>query len=382
MGTSPNTTQTISTDTIGHKKMDALFEPIKINRMVLKNRFVRTATAERMSPPNGEFTREMVNLYTRLAQGGAGLIITGHAYVHPLGKADRRMTGIHEDGLIPGLKKLVDAVHRFNTKIVMQINHCGGRRDKDVGEETPIGPSTIEYEPLEIVSREMDAGEIEEVIDLFARAAGRVKNAGFDGVEIHSVHGYLISQFLSPITNRRKDSWGGSLDNRMRLLVEVYRRTRETVGKDYPVLAKVPAGDFVEGGLTVKEACEVAKKLSELGIDAIELSGGLAGSRYRKGRKDLSWMRKEAYFRPYAEMLKKVTNVPVILVGGLRKPETMRKILEEGSADLIGLARPLIREPDFPNRIKRGDLRKAECVSCSNCSGASGREPTKCRFKK
>ena len=362
--------------------MGTLFESIRINSMVLKNRFVRTATAERMSPPNGEFTQEMVKLYVRLARGGVGLIITGHAYVHPLGKADLRMTGIHEDGLVPVLKKLVNVVHKFDTKIVMQINHCGGRRDKDVGEETPIGPSKIGYEPLEITSREMDAKEIEEVIDLFARAAGRVKNAGFDGVQIHSVHGYLINQFLSPITNKRKDSWGGSLDNRMRFLLEVYRRTRETVGKDYAVLAKIPAGDFVEGGLTVREACEVAKKLSELGIDAIELSGGLAGSRYRKGRKDLGWMRREAYFRPYSQMVKKVTSVPIILVGGLRKPETMTEILEEGVADLIGLARPLIREPDFPNRIRRGDLRKAECVSCSNCSGPSGREPTKCRFKK
>ncbi len=362
--------------------MEILFEPIRINSMVLKNRFVRTATAERMSPPNGEFTREMVNLYKRLARGGVGLIITGHTYIHPVGKADRRMTGIHKDELIPTLKKLVKEVHKFKTKIVMQINHCGGRRDKDVGEETPIGPSTIEYKPLRIISREMDPEEIEEGIDLFAQASRRVKDAGFDGVEIHSVHGYLINQFLSPITNRRKDSWGGSLDNRMRFLLEVYRRVRKTVGKDYPVLAKIPAGDFIEGGLTVREACEVARKLSELGIDAIELSGGLAGSRYRKGRKDLGWMRKEAYFRPYSEMVKKVTGVPIILVGGLRKPETMKKILEEGAADLIGLSRPLIREPDLPNRIRRGDLRKAECVSCSNCSGPSGRDPTKCRFKK
>jgi len=361
--------------------MEILFEPITINGMVLKNRLVRTATAERMSPADGRFTQEMISLYKRLARGGVGLIITGHAYIHPLGRAERRMTGIHNDGLIPALKRLVGEVHKLKTKIVMQINHCGGRRDKDVGEETPIGPSTIEYKPLEIISRAMEPEEIEQVIDLFAQAARRVKNAGFDGVEIHSVHGYLINQFLSPVTNKREDSWGGSLDNRMRFLLEVYKRIRETVGKDYPVLARIPAGDFVEGGLTVEEALEVARKLSELGIDAIDLSGGLAGSRYRKGRKDLLWMKKEAYFRPYARMVKKVTRVPVILVGGLRNPETMKKALEEETADLIGLARPLIREPDFPNRIRRGDLRRAECVSCSNCSGRSGREPTKCRAK-
>jgi len=372
----------MSTGATRDEKMDILFEPIRINGMVLKNRFVRTATAERMSPPDGEFTQEMVNLYTGLARGGVGLIITGHAYIHPLGKAERRMTGIHNGGLIPALKKLVKEVHKLKTKIVMQINHCGGRRDRDVGEETPIGPSTIKYKPLEIISRQMTVHEIEEVISLFAQAALRVKKAGFDGVEIHSVHGYLINQFLSPITNKREDFWGGNLENRMRFLLEVYKHIRETVGKDYPVLARIPAGDFIEGGLTVSEAYEVARKLSELGIDAIDLSGGLAGSRYRKGRKDLAWMRREAYFRSYAEMVKKITRVPVILVGGLRKPETMRKILEEGAADLIGLARPLIREPDFPNRIRRGDLRRAECVSCSNCSGPSGREPTKCRVEK
>jgi 2,4-dienoyl-CoA reductase-like NADH-dependent reductase (Old Yellow Enzyme family) len=369
------------TGAIGDVKMDILFEPMRINGMVLKNRFVRTATAERMSPPDGGFTQEMVNLYTKLARGGVGLIVTGHSYIHPLGKAERRMTGIHNDGLIPALKKLVEEVHKLDTKIVMQINHSGGRRDKDVGEEAPIGPSTIEYRPLEIISRAMEPEEIEEVIDFFAQAAQRVKNAGFDGVEIHSVHGYLMNQFLSPLTNKRRDVWGGSLENRMRFLLEVYKHVRETVGEDYPVLARIPAGDFVEGGLSVEEALEVARELSRLGIDAIDLSGGLAGSRYRKGRKDLLWMKKEAYFRPYSEMVKKVTRVPVILVGGLRKPETMRKILEEGVADLIGLARPLIREPDFPNRIIRGDFRRAECVSCSNCSGPSGREPTKCRNK-
>ncbi|MFQ5867719.1 MAG: NADH:flavin oxidoreductase, partial [bacterium] len=363
------------------RNMEILFKPIRIDSMVLKNRFVRTATAERMASQDGRLTQGMVNLYTRLARGGVGLIITGHAYIHLLGKADRRMTGIHKDGLIPALKKLVNGVHKLKTKIVMQINHCGGMRDKDVGEETPIGPSTIEYKPLGIISRGMDQEEIEEVIDLFAQAARRVKNAGFDGVQIHSVHGYLINQFLSPLTNKREDSWGGSVNNRMRFLLQVYRGIRETVGKDYPVLAKIPAGDFVEGGLTVKEACEVVRKLAELGIDGIELSGGLAGSRYRKGRKDLLWMRKEAYFRPYSEMVKKVTGVPTILVGGLRKPETMRKILEEGAADLIGLSRPLIREPDLPNRIRGGDFRRAECVSCNNCSGPSGREPTKCRLK-
>lgn len=361
--------------------MEILFKPIRIDSMVLKNRFVRTATAERMASQDGRLTQGMVNLYTRLARGGVGLIITGHAYIHLLGKADRRMTGIHKDGLIPALKKLVNGVHKLKTKIVMQINHCGGMRDKDVGEETPIGPSTIEYKPLGIISRGMDQEEIEEVIDLFAQAARRVKNAGFDGVQIHSVHGYLINQFLSPLTNKREDSWGGSVNNRMRFLLQVYRGIRETVGKDYPVLAKIPAGDFVEGGLTVKEACEVVRKLAELGIDGIELSGGLAGSRYRKGRKDLLWMRKEAYFRPYSEMVKKVTGVPTILVGGLRKAETMRKILEEGAADLIGLSRPLIKEPDLPNRIRGGDFRRAECVSCNNCSGPSGREPTKCRLK-
>jgi len=362
-------------------KRDILFEPIRIDNLVLKNRFVRTATAERMSPEDGRFTQEMISLYETIARGGVGLIITGHAYVHPLGRAERRMTGIHNDGLIPSLKKLVNEVHNFEARIVMQINHSGGRRDKDVGEETPIGPSTIEYEPLAIISRAMESKEIEEVIDSFAQAAQRVKNAGFDGVEIHAVHGYLINQFLSPVTNKREDFWGGSLENRMRFLIEVYKSVREVVGKDYLVLAKIPAGDFVEGGLAVDEACEVARRLSQLGIDALELSGGLCGSRYRKGRKDLAWMRKEAYFRPYSEMVKKVTSVPLILVGGLRKPETMRKILEEGAADLIGLARPLIREPDFPNRIRKGDLRRAECVSCSNCSGPSGREPTKCRFK-
>jgi 2,4-dienoyl-CoA reductase-like NADH-dependent reductase (Old Yellow Enzyme family) len=362
--------------------MNILFEPIRINSMFLKNRFVRTATAERTASPDGGITQEMVHLYTRLARGGVGLIITGHSYIHPLGKAERRMTSIDNDSLIPALKRLTYEVHKFDVKIVMQINHCGGRRDKDVGEETPVGPSKNEYQPLEIACREMSGEEIKEVIDLFAQAAQRVKDAGFDGVEIHSVHGYLINQFLSPVTNKRKDSWGGSLENRMRFLLEIYKRIRETVGKDFPVLAKIPAGDFVAGGLTVEEACEVAKKLSRLGIDALELSGGLCGSRYRKGRKDLLWMRKEAYFKPYSEMVKKVTPVPVILVGGLRNPETMKKMLEEGVADLIGLARPLIREPDFPNRIRRGDFRRAECVSCSNCSGPSGREPTRCRFKK
>lgn len=207
--------------------MSLLFQPITINSLTLPNRFVRSATAERMAAAEGSLLPEAANLYERLAEGGVGLIITGHASVSAEGRAHPWMTGIHEDFLLPGLKEAVAATHRAGGKIAVQINHSGGLKEVGLDQGPPLAPSALPYGQAGHLARELSAGEIEQIIEDFGQAARRAVAANFDAIQIHAAHGYLVNQFLSPLTNRRADRWGRSLENRMRLLLSVYRRVRK-----------------------------------------------------------------------------------------------------------------------------------------------------------
>ena len=219
--------------------------------------------------------------------------------------------------------------------------------------------------------------EIEDLIEAFVFSAGRAVVAGFDGVQIHGAHGYLISQFISPYTNKRDDRWGGSSENRMRFLLEVYRRVRKEVGDDYPLMIKLNSADYIEGGLTIDESSQIAKTLSQEGIDAIEVSGGMAESGNWMIKPGIKEEKDEAYFLPNARRLREVVDVPLFLVGGLRTPGLMETLLEEGEVDMISLCRPFIREPDLVNRWKSGDRRKADCISCKGCQRERDR-PLRC----
>ncbi|MGQ9631315.1 MAG: NADH:flavin oxidoreductase [bacterium] len=356
-----------------------IFEPGKIGGMEVSNRLVRSATAERMSPPDGTCPPTMVSLYKNLAEGGVGLIIAGHAYVREDGKARSNMTGISRDEHIPGLREVARAVHKAGGKIVAQINHAGRQAKlEDIG-GTPVAPSAVTHKVTGVTPRALTDGEIWDLVEAYGEAARRAKEAGFDGVQIHSAHGYLINQFLSGYSNRREDAWGGTPEKRMRFLLEVYKRVREKVGKDYPVLVKMNVDDFIEGGLTIEESAPVALKLQELGIDAVEISSSLGGEATQSAvRKGILKPEEEAYHLPYAKELKaRGLAIPLVLVGGLRSLEVMEGILKRGEADFLALSRPLIREPHLPREWQNGRRKRADCISCNKCSKFPDR-PTNC----
>jgi 2,4-dienoyl-CoA reductase-like NADH-dependent reductase (Old Yellow Enzyme family) len=387
-----------------------LFEPMEINGMKLKNRLVRSATYEAMASEDGKVTDQMINLYTRLAKGGIGLIILGATYIQESGHTFPFQNGIYSDDHIPGLKKLVDEIHDLDTKVAVQLMHAGRQTVPQLlGGETPLAPSAIEADPFfNIEPREITVDEIHETIGAFGEAARRGAEVGFDTVQLHAAHGYLLSQFLSPHTNRRTDEWGGNPEKRMRFLIEVYEKVRDAVGKDYPVLVKLSVEEGIPNGLTLGEASNIAQKLSEIGIDAIEISGGtVVDTAFMVSRGDIpidmltsgkepavkeqieevlysikdAVKFEEAYWLKHAEKIKEVIgDVPLILVGGMKYPQTMEKIVKENKADLISLCRALIREPALPKEMAEGRKDPAKCAFCNRCFLTLGltASPLKC----
>ena len=348
--------------------MSLLFTPGRIGTLELPNRLVRSATAEHLADSAGRPKPALKVLYRELARGGVGLIITGHMVVHPSGQAHPEMTGIYSDELIPGLAGLADAVHQECGRIVVQINH-GGMKCSPEAVAEPMAPSAVDMPFLDKPAREMTPDEIALVIQAYAQAARRAQEAGFDGVQIHGAHGYLINQFLSPFVNRRADEWGGDLEGRMRFLRSVCRAVREQVGPDYPVLIKLGMVDAVKGGLTSAESVQVVAALAGLGLDAAEISGGIGatGKPNSNVRAAIRSVEDEAYFRPLAKQARPVTPLPIVLVGGLRSRRVMDDVLDAGDADFIALCRPLICEPDFPNRLRRGVQERSSCISDNRC---------------
>ena len=344
--------------------MSLLFSPAKIGSLEIPNRIIRSATAESMaSDLDGSPTEQLKALWVALVKGGTGLIISGHMYAHPSGKCHPEMTGIYSDDLISALKECVDAVHEAGGKIAAQINHGGMQCDKKSVNGT-IAPSALEDDFLKQPAREMSGDEIEMLIDAYGQAARRAEEAGFDAVQIHAAHGYLINQFISPYTNRRTDQWGADLQGRTRFLREVTRTVRAQVGNDYPVFIKFGMQDGLEGGLTAEAGANVVALMAEMGLDAIEISGGIQATSVRKGIRDAS---REAYFRPLVKLAREKTDLPLIIVGGMRSKAVMEEVLASGEADFIAMCRPLINEPNFPNFLKAGKQEISGCISSSNC---------------
>jgi 2,4-dienoyl-CoA reductase-like NADH-dependent reductase (Old Yellow Enzyme family) len=348
--------------------MTLLFTPKAFGTLTLPNRIVRSATAECMAGDDGRLTEKIFPFYRELAEGGTGLIVTGHMYVHPTGKAHPEMTGIHTDKMLPGLTRLVDTVHQAGGLIAAQINHAGIKNDAESLPEA-VGPSSLSAEEPYVSrdSRAFTTEEIEALIEAFAQAARRAQQAGFDAVQIHAAHGYLNSQFLSPLTNRRTDEWGGSFENRLRFLREVVAAVRAEVGSDYPLFTKLGMMDGVEGGNTLEDGAHIVAELAGMGLDAIELSGGIGGKKINSIAKGIRDEGREAYFIDFARTAKQVTDLPVILVGGFRSRPVMERVLATGDADFISMARPLINDPYFPNKLKSGEVEKSDCISANNC---------------
>ena len=349
--------------------MSTMFQPGDINGMKLANRFVRSATWEGMAADDGACTPKLVDLMVSLAKGGVCLIISSHAYISAEGQAGPWQIGVHKDELIPGLTEMTAAVHDNGGKIVMQLAHAGYFAFAQLTGQTPMAPSNVEGF-AKGSRREMSTEEIQGVVQAYGAAAARARQAGFDGVQIHSAHGYLLSQFLSPAFNQRQDEYGGDIRNRARALLEVLKEIRRVVGSDYPVLVKINCQDFIENGLQAEDSVQTAKMLVENGIDAIELSGGvLVGGKLSPSRMGIKSEGKEAYFQNEARSFKSQIDVPLILVGGNRSIQVAEHLIDEGVADYISLSRPLIREPGLINRWQSGDLSRATCLSDNMCFG-------------
>src|SRR4030042_4467140 len=257
--------------------MAKLFDVTKLNGMSLKNRFVRSATAEGMATDDGQATPQLIDLMAELAEGGVGLIITGHAYVTKRGQATPLQLGIYDDKLIPGLRAIVDAVHKRDGKIVAQLAHSGMLAIPKLINSAPLAVSAIEG-LSDVPLQEMTLADIQATVEAFGKAAGRACEAGFDGVQIHAAHSYLLSQFLSPAFNHRRDNYGGPIENRARIILEVVETIRRRVRKDYPLLIKMNSRDFLEDGLELEDSIQAGAMLKEAGVDAIEVSGGTFAS--------------------------------------------------------------------------------------------------------
>ncbi len=349
--------------------MSKLFERSAINGMELSNRFVRSATWEGMAAEDGSVTPKLTETLAALARGGVGLIITSHAYVLREGQAGPWQLGIYKDELIEGLWDLTTAVHENGGKVVVQITHAGNFAAKQLIGRSPLVVS--DFEGLSKSPRqEMTIDYIRELVVAFGESARRAKAAGFDGVQIHSAHGYLLSQFLSPAFNRREDEYGGSIENRARIHLETYQAVRKAVGDEFPVLIKLNCQDFAENGLRSEESRTVGRMLAEAGLDAIELSGGLlTGGKLSPSRSGIKSEEQEAYFKEDAQAFKNEINIPLILVGGIRSLEVAEHLVEDGVADYVSMSRPFIREPALINRWKAGDRQRARCNSDNLCFG-------------
>jgi 2,4-dienoyl-CoA reductase-like NADH-dependent reductase (Old Yellow Enzyme family) len=354
--------------------MNTLFAPAKISNLEVPNRVVRSATYD--AGADGNFVSDwQIELYSALAKGGVGLIISGIFHITSFGgKVSPVQNLLTSDEFIPRLRKLADVVHGHGSKLAVQLYHPGReafRRLKPLGIEA-VGPSAVkagEDPYFEGSCREMAADEIWATVDAFGKAARRVQEAGCDAVQFHGAHAYLLAEFLSPQSNHRKDEWGGGLENRLRLHKEIYRAARAQVGLEYPVMIKFGVADGFPGGLQFEEGLEAAVQLAGLGYDSIEVSQGLRGVKWGQTefRPGIVKREREAYFRDWARQVKERVSVPVMMVGGMRSVDLMEEVVAAGEADFISLCRPLIREPGLVASWHRGEVRRPACVSCNKC---------------
>jgi 2,4-dienoyl-CoA reductase-like NADH-dependent reductase (Old Yellow Enzyme family) len=350
--------------------MPDLFAPAAMGPLTLANRFLRSATFEGRAGDQGQVTQSLTDMMVDLARGQVGLIISGHTFVSPEGRAGRRQLAVDNDGLVAGLTGMVQAVHGAGGKMALQLAHSGAMADSALTGQEAIGPSAYANEK-QAPCRPATTADLKAIVAAFAQGADRAKQAGFDAVQIHGAHGYLLSQFLSPAFNHRTDNYGGSLANRVRLPLEVIRAVRETVGPHYPVLMKINAEDFIPDGLTPQDSAQAAALFAKASVDGLELSGGCRpAKKFMAARPgDPKTMADQGYYRETAKLIRQATRIPLAMVGGIRNPEAAEDILAQDLADFIALCRPLIREPGLVKRWASGDRRRSACTSDNACYG-------------
>jgi len=349
-----------------------LFSPVRLGRIVIPNRFVRSATHDFMAERDGRVTERMVALLENLAEGETGLIITGHAFVHPAGQASPRQIAVFDDRFLDGLKKIPEAVHRHDSKVFLQLSHAGRQTKKKLSGAEPLAPSAVADPNFEGPPKKMRTEDIEDVKKAFIEGARRARDAGFDGIQLHIAHGYLLSGFISPHTNRRKDEYGGSSKNRYRLIEEIIHGIVNVCGPDFPQIVKLNATDFIKGGLEIDDSLQVARWLERDGIAGIEVSGGMAEAGKGSVWKGLRREEEEGYFVNNAVRIKQAVNIPVMGLGGFRTFAVMEDIIKKARVDLISMSRPFIREPQLVKKYREGVITKSACISCNLCFNPRG----------
>ena len=343
---------------------ELLFQPLTIASLELPNRVLMTTVKLGYGTPQGEVTERHIAFYVRRAEGGVGLITTEPLYIHPNGRELPTQLGVHDDGLVDGLRRLTEAVHAAGGRIMAHINHAGRvANPKLVPEGERVSASDVLCPANQVLPRALTLEEIPTYVNYFARAAGRVRAAEFDAIEVPFSHGYLIHQFLSPHTNRRDDEYGGSFENRLRFGREVIAAVREAVGEDFPIIVRMNAQDYVDGGLTIEDAEELAFALEEIGVDALSITSGTMCESvpyclYPTGTP-------RAHLLPMAARIRQRVSIPVAVAGRIRTPDVAREALALGQADWIGLGRPFLADPDWVRKTEAGD--EEAILYCAAC---------------
>ena len=393
-----------------------LFNESNISGITVKNRIIRSATHDGLADENGAPNDKLISKYENLARNEIGCIITGYAAVSRNGVSPYpAMMKIYDDGVINKYKELTDAVHKYNTPVILQIAHCGRQTSSKAIGMQKVAPSSVLHTFYPDKAKELAENEINEIINDFINAAVRAEKAGFDGVQLHGGHGYLLHDFMSPYGNRRKDKWGGSLENRCRIVELIIKGIKEKTS--LPVWIKLSAEDNRKGGMNIESSVEICKRLEASGCDAIEVSCGTVEDGMNTMRSRLLPM--DAVFRyrepcaSFPEILKKISlpaanlinplikqpaplenfnvenaglikksvSIPVIVVGGIHKADDMEKILDDGKADFISMCRPFICEPDLVKKLMNGQT-ESKCIMCNYCGLVIEKEPTRCLYGK
>ena len=330
--------------------MPHLFEPLTTGKLTLKNRLVMPPMATSKANPDGSMNAALLDYYDEKSRGGAiGLVITEHCYITKQGQNRAGQPSVADDGMIEGLTQLADTIHRNGSKTALQINHSGGAASETVTGLEVVAPSDV-ASPVAVgdsIPRPLTLDEIAEIPRLFAAAARRTQTAGFDAVEIHSAHGYLLNQFFSPLLNLRTDEYGGDVHGRIKLHLQVIAAVREAVGDEFPVLLRLGAADYADGGTQVQDSVIAAVAFEAAGVDMLDITGGIYGY-MRPGHTE------PGYFAELSEAIKRAVTIPVILTGGVKEPEQAEELLAADAADLIGVGRAILADSDWARNAERG----------------------------
>ena len=343
-----------------------LFNALKTARIGLPNRIAMCAMATNLADSNGGVTEAMIGYYARRAKGGAGLIIVENSGIAPQGRNGAVQLRCDILSNVPGLGRIASAIHYFGAKTIIQLQHAGQATKKEYIGELPMGPSPVYDEKGMLTARALSVEEIHELTELFVQASVNAELAGFDGVEIHAAHAYLLAEFISPVANHRSDAYGGSIENRARFAKEVVESVRKRVKPSFCIGVRINGMELDEGGLQIKEACQVAQILEEAGADLINVSTG-----FKRHGENLCSFTPEGWRVDYAAAIKKAVSIPVLCSGGIRSRSMMEEILASGQADIIGVGRQFIADPDWPNKMRNGcEESIARCLMCNvGCAG-------------